>query len=125
MSTEQQREEISGRLSAASTWLEDEGFGATTVVRGLPGYSGWMGVSFQGQRGSEEPGNEAFGRLWGWLQGCPVILSSPLHQMLKEKLAELRKLCQGLFFRVEERKKWPERLSALDNLLNHSSMFLK
>lgn len=28
-------------------------------------------------------------------------------------------------FRVEERKKWPERLSALDNLLNHSSMFLK
>ncbi|XP_006758769.2 PREDICTED: hypoxia up-regulated protein 1 [Myotis davidii] len=76
VSTEQQREEISGRLSAASTWLEDEGFGATTV-------------------------------------------------MLKEKLAELRKLCHGLFFRVEERKKWPERLSALDNLLNHSSMFLK
>ena len=45
--------------------------------------------------------------------------------MLKEKLTELRKLCHGLFFRVEERKKWPERLSALDNLLNHSSMFLK
>uniref|UniRef100_A0A8D2D204 Hypoxia up-regulated protein 1 n=1 Tax=Sciurus vulgaris TaxID=55149 RepID=A0A8D2D204_SCIVU len=76
VSTEEQREEISGKLSAASTWLEDEGFGATTV-------------------------------------------------MLKEKLAELRKLCQGLFFRVEERRKWPERLSALDNLLNHSSMFLK
>lgn len=76
VSTEEQREEISGRLSAASTWLEDEGFEATTV-------------------------------------------------MLKEKLADLRKLCQGLFFRVEERKKWPERLSALDNLLNHSSMFLK
>ncbi|XP_011908446.1 PREDICTED: hypoxia up-regulated protein 1 isoform X3 [Cercocebus atys] len=76
VSTEEQREEISGKLSAASTWLEDEGVGATTV-------------------------------------------------MLKEKLAELRKLCQGLFFRVEERKKWPERLSALDNLLNHSSMFLK
>uniref|UniRef100_A0A7N5KAA5 Hypoxia up-regulated protein 1 n=1 Tax=Ailuropoda melanoleuca TaxID=9646 RepID=A0A7N5KAA5_AILME len=76
VSTEEQREEISGKLSAASTWLEDEGFGATTV-------------------------------------------------MLKEKLTELRKLCYGLFFRVEERKKWPERLSALDNLLNHSSMFLK
>uniref|UniRef100_H0WVZ7 Hypoxia up-regulated protein 1 n=1 Tax=Otolemur garnettii TaxID=30611 RepID=H0WVZ7_OTOGA len=76
VSTEEQREEISGKLSAASTWLEDEGFGSTTA-------------------------------------------------MLKEKLAELRKLCQGLFFRVEERKKWPERLSALDNLLNHSSMFLK
>uniref|UniRef100_A0A8B9Y8X4 Hypoxia up-regulated protein 1 n=1 Tax=Bos mutus grunniens TaxID=30521 RepID=A0A8B9Y8X4_BOSMU len=76
VSTEEQREDISGKLSATSTWLEDEGFGATTA-------------------------------------------------MLKEKLAELRKLCHGLFFRVEERKKWPERLSALDNLLNHSSMFLK
>lgn len=76
VSTEEQREEIAGKLSAASTWLEDEGFAATTV-------------------------------------------------MLKEKLAELRKLCLGLFFRVEERKKWPERLSALDSLLNHSSIFLK
>ncbi|XP_045432145.1 hypoxia up-regulated protein 1 isoform X3 [Pipistrellus kuhlii] len=76
VSTEEQREEIAGRLGAASAWLEDEGFGAATG-------------------------------------------------MLKEKLAELRKLCQALFFRVEERKKWPERLSALDNLLNHSSMFLK
>uniref|UniRef100_A0A8C8WPC1 Hypoxia up-regulated protein 1 n=1 Tax=Panthera leo TaxID=9689 RepID=A0A8C8WPC1_PANLE len=76
VSTEEQREEISGKLGTASAWLEDEGFGATTV-------------------------------------------------MLKEKLTELRKLCHGLFFRVEERKKWPERLAALDNLLNHSSMFLK
>nr|XP_020030185.1 hypoxia up-regulated protein 1 isoform X1 [Castor canadensis]XP_020030186.1 hypoxia up-regulated protein 1 isoform X1 [Castor canadensis]XP_020030187.1 hypoxia up-regulated protein 1 isoform X1 [Castor canadensis] len=76
VSTEEQREEISQKLSTVATWLEDEGFEATTV-------------------------------------------------MLKEKLAELRKLCQGLFFRVEERKKWPERLSALDNLLNHSSIFLK
>lgn len=76
VSTETQREEISGKLSAASTWLEDEGFEASTT-------------------------------------------------MLKEKLAELKKLCQSLFFRVEERRKWPERLSALDNLLNHSSMFLK
>lgn len=57
----------------------------------------------------------------------PLQPSSPphVHQMLKDKLAELRKLCQGLFFRVEERRKWPERLSALDNLLNHSSIFLK
>ncbi|XP_023576911.1 hypoxia up-regulated protein 1 isoform X2 [Octodon degus] len=76
VSTEKEREEIAGKLSAASTWLEDEGFAATTV-------------------------------------------------MLKDKLAELKKLCLGMFFRVEERKKWPERLSALDNLLNHSSIFLK
>ena len=41
MSTEEQREEISGRLNTASTWLEDEGFGATTVVRGVPAYGGW------------------------------------------------------------------------------------
>lgn len=44
MSTEEQREEISGRLSAASTWLEDEGFGATTVVSGLPDMVGGMGA---------------------------------------------------------------------------------
>ncbi|XP_038609730.1 hypoxia up-regulated protein 1 [Tachyglossus aculeatus] len=44
---------------------------------------------------------------------------------LKEKLAELRKLCRGLFLRVDERRKWPERLAALDSLLNHSSIFLK
>ncbi|XP_029813132.1 hypoxia up-regulated protein 1 isoform X1 [Suricata suricatta] len=76
VSTEEQREEISGKLGAASAWLEDEGFGASTA-------------------------------------------------MLKEKLAELRRLCNSLFFRAEERKRWPERLSALDSLLNHSSMFLK
>lgn len=43
MSTEEQREEISGKLSAASAWLEDEGFGATTVVSGFPGRGGWDG----------------------------------------------------------------------------------
>lgn len=35
VSTEKQREEISGKLSAASTWLEDEGFEASTAVRTL------------------------------------------------------------------------------------------
>ncbi|XP_053547274.1 hypoxia up-regulated protein 1 isoform X2 [Bombina bombina] len=44
---------------------------------------------------------------------------------LKEKLSELKKLCKSLFFKVEERRKWPDRLSALDSLLNHSSIFLK
>ncbi|KAF4081979.1 hypothetical protein AMELA_G00146540 [Ameiurus melas] len=44
---------------------------------------------------------------------------------LKEKLSELKKLCKAMFFRVDERKKWPDRLSALDSMLNHSSMFLK
>lgn len=76
VSTEEQREDISKKLKATFTWLQDECFEATTMK-------------------------------------------------LKKKLAELKKLCQGLFFRVEERRKWPERLSALDNLLNHSSMFLK
>lgn len=44
VSTEEQREEISGKLSATSSWLEDEGFGATTVVRSLLGSGRQMGV---------------------------------------------------------------------------------
>ncbi|KAK4809507.1 hypothetical protein QYF61_015064 [Mycteria americana] len=44
---------------------------------------------------------------------------------LKDKLSELKKLCRNLFFRVEERRKWPERLAALESLLNHSTIFLK
>ncbi|XP_075046721.1 hypoxia up-regulated protein 1 isoform X2 [Mixophyes fleayi] len=76
VSTEEQREEISNKLNQASTWLEDEGYTATT-------------------------------------------------KELKDKLSELKKLCKALFFKVEERRKWPDRLSALDSLLNHSSIFLK
>ncbi|XP_053308574.1 hypoxia up-regulated protein 1 isoform X2 [Spea bombifrons] len=76
VSTEEQREEISSKLSQVSNWLEDEGYGATT-------------------------------------------------KELKDKLAELKKLCKSLFFKVEERRKWPDRLAALDSLLNHSSIFLK
>uniref|UniRef100_UPI00398E5734 hypoxia up-regulated protein 1 isoform X2 n=1 Tax=Pristiophorus japonicus TaxID=55135 RepID=UPI00398E5734 len=44
---------------------------------------------------------------------------------LKTKLSELRKLCKDLFFKVEERRKWPDRLAALDSMLNHSAIFLK
>ncbi|XP_030077165.1 hypoxia up-regulated protein 1 isoform X2 [Microcaecilia unicolor] len=76
VSTEEEREDISSKLSQASTWLEDEGFSATT-------------------------------------------------KEMKEKLSELKKSCKNLFFRVEERRKWPDRLSALSSLLNHSSIFLK
>uniref|UniRef100_K7F5M7 Hypoxia up-regulated protein 1 n=1 Tax=Pelodiscus sinensis TaxID=13735 RepID=K7F5M7_PELSI len=78
VSTEEQREEISSKLSEASNWMEEEGYTATTKV-----------------------------------------------QELKEKLSDLKKLCRSLFFRVEERRKWPDRLAALENLLNHSSIFLK
>ncbi|NXJ99623.1 HYOU1 protein, partial [Corythaixoides concolor] len=76
VSTEEQREEISRKLSEASTWMEEEGYAAAT-------------------------------------------------KELKEKLSELKKLCRNLFFRVEERRKWPERLAALESLLNHSTIFLK
>ncbi|XP_069732405.1 hypoxia up-regulated protein 1 [Phaenicophaeus curvirostris] len=76
VSTEEQREEISRKLSEASTWMEDEGYAAAT-------------------------------------------------KELKDKLSELKKLCRNLFFRVEERRKWPERLAALESLLNHSTIFLK
>ncbi|XP_062450640.1 hypoxia up-regulated protein 1 isoform X2 [Rhea pennata] len=75
-STEEQREEISRKLSEASSWMEEEGYAAAT-------------------------------------------------KELKDKLSELKKLCRNLFFRVEERRKWPERLAALDSLLNHSTIFLK
>ncbi|KAG9482532.1 hypoxia up-regulated protein 1 isoform X2 [Eleutherodactylus coqui] len=76
VSTEEQRGEIVSKLGKASTWLEDEGFTATT-------------------------------------------------KELKEKLSELKKACKALFFKVEERRKWPEKLAVLDSLLNHSSIFLK
>ncbi|XP_058050898.1 hypoxia up-regulated protein 1 [Ahaetulla prasina] len=76
VATEEEREEISRKLSEASSWIEDEGYTATT-------------------------------------------------KELKEKLSELRRLCRSLFFRVEERRKWPDRLAALEGLLNHSSIFLR
>uniref|UniRef100_A0A287BGS6 Hypoxia up-regulated protein 1 n=1 Tax=Sus scrofa TaxID=9823 RepID=A0A287BGS6_PIG len=133
VSTEEQREDISGKLSATSSWLEDEGFGATTAVRGLPGHGRQKWRPSLPLPGSEREEGCDVRHREGCRTGSSTALSSPqppatpahLRQMLKEKLAELRKLCQGLFFRVEERKKWPERLSALDSLLNHSSMFLK
>ncbi|XP_060106874.1 hypoxia up-regulated protein 1 [Heteronotia binoei] len=76
VSSETEREEILQKLSEASSWMEEEGFAATT-------------------------------------------------KELKERLMELKKLCRGLFFRVEERRKWPEHLAALESLLNHSTIFLK
>ncbi|XP_062995116.1 hypoxia up-regulated protein 1 isoform X2 [Elgaria multicarinata webbii] len=76
VSSEEEREEISKKLSEVSNWMEEEGYTATT-------------------------------------------------KELKEKLSELKKLCRSLFFRVEERRKWPDRLAALESLLNHSSIFLK
>nr|XP_056716807.1 hypoxia up-regulated protein 1 [Euleptes europaea] len=76
VSSDKEREGILQKLSEASSWMEEEGFAATT-------------------------------------------------KELKERLLELKKLCRGLFFRVEERRKWPERLGALESLLNHSTIFLK
>uniref|UniRef100_A0ABM5EQR3 Hypoxia up-regulated protein 1 n=1 Tax=Pogona vitticeps TaxID=103695 RepID=A0ABM5EQR3_9SAUR len=76
VSTEEEREDISKKLSEVSAWIEEEGYAATT-------------------------------------------------KELKEKLSELKKLCRSLFFRVEERRKWPDRLAALESLLNHSTIFLK
>lgn len=54
-----------------------------------------------------------------------LISPLPHFQELKDKLSELKKLCRNLFFRVEERRKWPERLAALESLLNHSTIFLR
>lgn len=44
---------------------------------------------------------------------------------LRGKLSELKSLCKNMFFRVEERRKWPERLASLDSVLNTSSFFLR
>ncbi|XDV54331.1 hypothetical protein PO909_022635 [Leuciscus waleckii] len=74
--TEEEKEQITGKLSEASNWMDEEGYSAGT-------------------------------------------------KELKEKLSELRKLCKAMFFRVEERKKWPDRLAALNSMLNHSTIFLK
>ncbi|XP_076876610.1 hypoxia up-regulated protein 1 [Brachyhypopomus gauderio] len=74
--TEDEKEQISSKLSEASSWLDEEGYAAGT-------------------------------------------------QELQEKLSELRKLCRAMFYRVDERRKRPDRLAALDSMLNHSSIFLK
>ncbi|KAK1153467.1 hypoxia up-regulated protein 1-like [Acipenser oxyrinchus oxyrinchus] len=74
--TGEEKEQILGKLSEASGWLDEDGYSADT-------------------------------------------------KELKEKLSELRKLCKALFFRVEERRKWPDRLAALDSMLNHTAFFLK
>ncbi|KAF7656509.1 hypothetical protein LDENG_00040020 [Lucifuga dentata] len=74
--SEEEKEQISTKLSEASAWMDEDGYTATT-------------------------------------------------KELREKLSELKKLCKDMFFRVEERRKWPERLAALESMLNTSSFFLK
>ncbi|XP_078389408.1 hypoxia up-regulated protein 1 [Cetorhinus maximus] len=76
VSTQDERDQISAKLSEVSNWLDEDGYAAPT-------------------------------------------------QELKAKLSELRKMCKELFFKVEERRKWPDRLAALDSMLNHSTIFLK
>uniref|UniRef100_A0A3P9DAZ9 Hypoxia up-regulated protein 1 n=1 Tax=Maylandia zebra TaxID=106582 RepID=A0A3P9DAZ9_9CICH len=46
-------------------------------------------------------------------------------KQLREKLFQLKSLCKDMFFRVDERRKWPEHLARLESLLNSSSFFLK
>ncbi|XP_053188010.1 hypoxia up-regulated protein 1 isoform X1 [Scomber japonicus] len=46
-------------------------------------------------------------------------------KQLRERLSQLRSLCKDMFFRVEERRKWPDRLAALESMLNTSSFFLR
>ncbi|KAM4544727.1 hypoxia up-regulated protein 1 [Odontesthes bonariensis] len=74
--TEEDKEQISAKLSEASEWMDEEGYAATT-------------------------------------------------KQLREKLSQLKSLCKDMFFRVEERRKWPDRLAALNTLLNTSSFFLR
>ncbi|KAK5859282.1 hypothetical protein PBY51_003361 [Eleginops maclovinus] len=74
--TEEEKEQISSKLSEASEWMDEEGYAAST-------------------------------------------------KQLREKLSQLKNLCKDMFFRVEERRKWPERLATLNSRLNTSSFFLR
>ncbi|KAM9846707.1 hypoxia up-regulated protein 1 [Aulostomus maculatus] len=74
--SEEEKEQISSKLSEASEWMEEDGYSATT-------------------------------------------------KQLREKLSQLKSLCKDMFFRVEERRKWPDRLAALESMLNTSSFFLR
>ncbi|XP_075958327.1 hypoxia up-regulated protein 1 isoform X1 [Anarhichas minor] len=74
--SEEEKEQLSSKLSEASEWMDEDGYTATT-------------------------------------------------KQLREKLSQLKSLCKDMFFRVEERRKWPDRLAALDSMLNTSSFFLR
>uniref|UniRef100_A0A8C4DU69 Hypoxia up-regulated protein 1 n=1 Tax=Dicentrarchus labrax TaxID=13489 RepID=A0A8C4DU69_DICLA len=74
--SEEEKEQISAKLSEVSEWMDEDGYTATT-------------------------------------------------KQLREKLSQLKSLCKDMFFRVEERRKWPDRLAALESMLNTSSFFLK
>ncbi|XP_063058751.1 hypoxia up-regulated protein 1 isoform X2 [Engraulis encrasicolus] len=74
--SEEEREALGSKLSAASDWLDEDGYSAAT-------------------------------------------------KELKEKLSELRKATKAMMFRVDERRKWPERLASLDSRLNQSTFFLR
>ncbi|KAK5918751.1 hypothetical protein CgunFtcFv8_003487 [Champsocephalus gunnari] len=74
--TEEEKEQISSKLSEASEWMDEEGYTAS-------------------------------------------------NKQLREQLSQLRSLCKDMFFRVEERRRWPERLAALSSRLNTSSFFLR
>ncbi|TNN80112.1 Hypoxia up-regulated protein 1 [Liparis tanakae] len=74
--SDEEKEQISSKLSKASEWMDEDGYAAPT-------------------------------------------------KQLREKLSQLKSLCKDMFFRVEERRKWPERLVALDSMLNTSSFFLR
>lgn len=46
-------------------------------------------------------------------------------KQLREKLSQLKSLSKDMFFRVEERRKWPDHLAALESMLNTSTFFLR
>ncbi|XP_068456851.1 hypoxia up-regulated protein 1 isoform X2 [Clinocottus analis] len=74
--SEEEKKQISSKLSEVSEWMDEDGYAATT-------------------------------------------------KQLREKLSQLKSLCKDMFFRVDERRKWPDRLAALDSMLNTSSFFLR
>ncbi|XP_029029495.1 hypoxia up-regulated protein 1 isoform X2 [Betta splendens] len=74
---------------------------------------------------SEEEKNEISTKLREASEWMDEYGYMAITKQLKEKLSQLKSLCRDMFFRVEERRKWPDRLTALDSMLNTSSFFLR
>ncbi|XP_034539425.1 hypoxia up-regulated protein 1 [Notolabrus celidotus] len=74
---------------------------------------------------SEEEKEKISGKLSEFSEWMDEEGYSATTKQLKEKLSQLKSLCKDMFFRVEERRKWPDRLAALDSMLNTSSFFLR
>ncbi|XP_068600300.1 hypoxia up-regulated protein 1 [Brachionichthys hirsutus] len=74
---------------------------------------------------SEEEGEQIAAKLRAVSEWMDEDGYAATTKQLREELSQLKSLCKDMFFRVEERRKWPGRLAALDSMLNTSNFFLR